>query len=108
MVIVGELKSSRIDYSFVVRNNKIYIVGGIDEYKRSYNTKVETITAGEEKGSPVQISMDECPELNVGRIQPSCVLMHNRYLYVFFGKTRKGRSDIYQNDIEYVDLDKAH
>lgn len=106
MEIVGALESSRVDYSFVVRNNKIHIIGGLEEYKKSYITKVETITADGDKGTPVTTSWNDCPSLNVGRIQPSCILLNNRYLYVFFGKTKKGRSDIYQNDIEYIDLEK--
>jgi len=57
---------------------------------------IETITVSEMKGSGVRITDNNLPELNVGRIYPSCILLNNdRYLYVFFGKSKFGRGDRY-------------
>lgn len=38
------MKTSRLNYSVAVNGNKVYIVGGFDEYKRKYLKSVEVIT----------------------------------------------------------------
>ena len=42
--IIGKLKSSRTDYAFCVRGNNVYIIGGYEEYKKTFIKSIETIT----------------------------------------------------------------
>ena len=65
------------------------------------------ITASNEKGSPLKVTSD-FPELKVGRINPSSIILCDRYLYVMFGKAKKGRGEMFQTDIEMLDLNKVN
>ena len=58
------------------------------------------------KGSPLKIT-SEFPELKVGRICPSSIVLGDRYLYVMFGKAKKGRGEMFQTDIEMLDLQRV-
>eukprot|EP00347_Sterkiella_histriomuscorum_P005837 403355081 len=105
--VVGKLRSSRLNYTFCVRQNQVYIIGGFDEYKRKFTKTIEVITASNEKGSPLKVTSD-FPELKVGRINPSSIILCDRYLYVMFGKAKKGRGEMFQTDIEMLDLNKVN
>lgn len=48
----------------------------------------------------------EFPELKVGRTFPSSIILQDRYLCVMFGKAKKGRGEMFQTDIEMIDLQK--
>ncbi|CDW87826.1 UNKNOWN [Stylonychia lemnae] len=104
--VVGRLKSSRLSYTFQVRQNQVFIIGGYEEYKRKFTKKIEVITADQAKGSPLKIT-DDFPELKVGRICPSSIILGDRYLYVMFGKAKKGRGEMFQTDIEQLDLHRV-
>lgn len=49
--VVGKLRSSRLSYTFCVRQNQVYVIGGYDEYKRKFTKTIEVITASNDKGS---------------------------------------------------------
>ena len=34
----------------------------------------------------------------------SALILEDRYLYVMFGKAKKGRGEMFQSDIEFLDL----
>ena len=81
------------------------MIGGYDEYKKRFIKEIEVITAAtDQKGQQVKVSSGELPELKVGRISPSSIILENRYLYVLFGKAKKGRGEVFQQDIEQLDL----
>jgi hypothetical protein len=56
MVNVGKLSVSRLNYSFVVNDDKIYIIGGYDEYKGKFIKMIEVVTVEEMKGSTVSVN----------------------------------------------------
>ena len=56
MTDVGKLFSSRLNYSFAVRGNYVYIVGGFEEYKRKYIKSIEVLHIDESRGSPVHVT----------------------------------------------------
>lgn len=94
MKVVGKLKSSRLNFNFAVRQNEVYIVGGLDEYRRAFTKQIEVIRATNDKGTPLEISQD-FPDLKIGRTCPSCLIVDQKYLYVMFGKSKKGRGEIF-------------
>jgi hypothetical protein len=92
--LAGKLKTSRTDHAFAVRDNMIYIVGGYEEYKKTLTRSVEAVYISDGIGSTAKV-YDNFPELSVGRRLPSCLILEKRFLYVLFGKSRKGRGEHY-------------
>jgi Kelch motif len=88
---VGKLQFSRVNFSVVTNLNEIFIIGGIDEYKHNFVKQVEVIQVGNKKGTSVKVT-SEFPQLRIGRIGASTLVIKERYLYVF------------QPDLEFLDL----
>jgi hypothetical protein len=87
--VVGNLQYSRINFCCLVNDDRVYLIGGYDEYKKKYLNEVEVIIIGEGK---VQVS-SEFPPLNIPRVHASSLIIHKRHLYVIFGKAKKGRGE---------------